>query len=107
MFLGTESATHDRILDFSTAVTGTLFYVPPADFLDDLPAPPALGGRTVPRPAQPPEPAATATAAATGDGSLSIGGLGRNTGSTASGDGPAGDGSTATGNGNQNRSTTP
>ncbi|MFJ5307195.1 Dyp-type peroxidase [Streptomyces sp. NPDC088350] len=37
MFLGTDSATHDRILDFSTAVTGTLFFVPSADFLDDLP----------------------------------------------------------------------
>ncbi|ONM48378.1 Dyp-type peroxidase [Nocardia donostiensis] len=40
MFLGTEDATHDRILDFSTAVTGTLFFVPPQDFLDDLPDPP-------------------------------------------------------------------
>ncbi|GHA78768.1 peroxidase [Streptomyces canarius] len=41
MFLGTESAPHDRILDFSTAVTGTLFFTPTADFLEDLPAPPA------------------------------------------------------------------
>jgi putative iron-dependent peroxidase len=40
MFLGTDSASHDRILDFSTAVTGSLFYVPSADFLDDLPASP-------------------------------------------------------------------
>lgn len=38
MFLGTPDATHDRILDFSTAVTGTLFYTPSADFLDQLPA---------------------------------------------------------------------
>ena len=37
MFLGTDSASHDRILDFSTAVTGSLFHVPSADFLDDLP----------------------------------------------------------------------
>ncbi|MFJ9896546.1 Dyp-type peroxidase [Streptomyces sp. NPDC091280] len=37
MFLGTDSASHDRILDFSTAVTGSLFFVPSADFLDDLP----------------------------------------------------------------------
>lgn len=42
MFLGTDSAAHDRILDFSTAVTGSLFFVPSADFLDDLPAPPVL-----------------------------------------------------------------
>ncbi|MEU9381283.1 Dyp-type peroxidase [Streptomyces sp. NPDC048279] len=40
MFLGTQDARHDRILDFSTAVTGTLFHVPSADFLDDLPAAP-------------------------------------------------------------------
>ncbi|WP_063836029.1 Dyp-type peroxidase [Actinacidiphila yeochonensis] len=37
MFLGTPDATHDRILDFSTAVTGALFFVPSADFLDDPP----------------------------------------------------------------------
>ncbi len=43
MFLGTESAPHDRILDFSTAVTGSLFFTPPADFLEDLPEPPAAG----------------------------------------------------------------
>jgi porphyrinogen peroxidase len=40
MFLGDEEASHDRILDFSTAVTGMLFFVPTADFLDDLPDPP-------------------------------------------------------------------
>ena len=42
MFLGEPYGNHDRILDFSTAVTGSLFYVPTADFLDDLPAPPPL-----------------------------------------------------------------
>src|SRR6266498_1016176 len=40
MFLGDEEASHDRILDFSTAVTGTLFFVPTADFLEDPPEPP-------------------------------------------------------------------
>ncbi|GAA4251183.1 Dyp-type peroxidase [Dactylosporangium darangshiense] len=40
MFLGAPPARHDRILDFSTAVTGTLFFVPGADFLDDPPKPP-------------------------------------------------------------------
>nr|WP_203643431.1 Dyp-type peroxidase [Streptomyces sp. SID14478] len=39
MFLGDPPGTHDRILDFSTAVTGCLFHVPSADFLDDLPDP--------------------------------------------------------------------
>jgi porphyrinogen peroxidase len=40
MFIGDPPGNHDRILDFSTAVTGTLFFVPSADFLDDLPGPP-------------------------------------------------------------------
>jgi porphyrinogen peroxidase len=35
MFLGLGDATHDRILDFSTALTGNLYFVPSADFLDD------------------------------------------------------------------------
>ncbi|MYR60761.1 peroxidase, partial [Streptomyces sp. SID625] len=41
MFLGDRPGVHDRILDFSTAVTGCLFHVPTADFLDDPPPPPA------------------------------------------------------------------
>ncbi|MGP4014546.1 Dyp-type peroxidase [Saccharopolyspora sp. 5N708] len=43
MFLGDPPARHDRILDFSTAVTGTLFFAPNADFLDNLPDPPKTG----------------------------------------------------------------
>jgi putative iron-dependent peroxidase len=54
MFVGSPPGTTDRILDFSTAVTGTLFFVPSSDFLDD---PPAAG------------------AAAAADGSLHIGSL--------------------------------
>ncbi|MFE6886997.1 Dyp-type peroxidase [Streptomyces sp. NPDC057694] len=56
MFLGDPPGNHDRILDFSTAVTGCLFHVPSADFLDDLPDPPP-------------------TAADVVDGSLGIGSL--------------------------------
>jgi putative iron-dependent peroxidase len=41
MFLGDPYGNYDRILDFSTALTGSLYYVPTGDFLDDLPAPPA------------------------------------------------------------------
>ena len=37
MFLGDPPGNTDRILDFSTALTGTLFFSPPADFLDDPP----------------------------------------------------------------------
>jgi putative iron-dependent peroxidase len=61
MFVGKPPGNHDRILDFSTAVTGTLFFVPSADFLDDPPAPAAER--------------ASAAEAAPADGSLGIGGL--------------------------------
>jgi putative iron-dependent peroxidase len=37
MFIGKPPGNHDRILDFSTAVTGGLFFVPDAEFLDDPP----------------------------------------------------------------------
>jgi putative iron-dependent peroxidase len=47
MFLGKPPGNHDRILDFSTAVTGNLFFVPTADFLDD---PPAGPGQAAPPP---------------------------------------------------------
>jgi len=60
MFLGDPPGITDRILDFSTAVTGGLFFSPTLDFLDD---PPPL-----------PAPAVAATPAY-GDGSLSIGSL--------------------------------
>jgi len=43
MFIGDPPGNYDRILDFSTAVTGALFFVPSQDFLDALPAPPAPG----------------------------------------------------------------
>jgi porphyrinogen peroxidase len=39
MFVGAPAGNYDRILDFSTALTGNLFFVPSADFLDDPPAP--------------------------------------------------------------------
>ena len=63
MFIGRPPGTHDRILDFSTAVTGSLFFVPPVDLLDDPPAP-------APAPA-----AAQEAPDAPGGGSLAIGGL--------------------------------
>ena len=34
MFIGNPPGNHDRVLDFSTAVTGTLFFVPSADLLE-------------------------------------------------------------------------
>jgi putative iron-dependent peroxidase len=37
MFEGTPTGDYDHLLDFSRAVTGNLFFVPSADFLDNLP----------------------------------------------------------------------
>ncbi|MEW2521630.1 Dyp-type peroxidase [Actinacidiphila alni] len=84
MFLGLPPATHDRILDFSTAVTGTLFYAPSADFLDDLPEPPASAAGTTaadPAPASVPAPvpAPEGPVPAVPDVSLGIGDLKRST----------------------------
>ncbi|MDT7584457.1 MAG: porphyrinogen peroxidase, partial [Pseudonocardiales bacterium] len=39
MFVGDPPGSYDRILDYSTPVTGTLFFVPTGEFLDDPPAP--------------------------------------------------------------------
>ena len=77
MFLGDPPGNYDRILDFSTAVTGTLFFVPTADFLDDPPPRPGDGvdaattedDEEVAAPRAPPGPRVG------GDGSLGIGGL--------------------------------
>jgi len=34
MFIGSPTGNYDRILDFSTAKTGSLFFVPTFDMLD-------------------------------------------------------------------------
>jgi putative iron-dependent peroxidase len=39
MFVGSPPGNYDRVLDFSTPVTGALFYVPASGFLEDPPAP--------------------------------------------------------------------
>lgn len=42
MFIGDPPGNYDRILDFSTVLTGNLYFVPTANFLEDQPsAPPA------------------------------------------------------------------
>jgi putative iron-dependent peroxidase len=77
MFIGRPPGKYDRILDFSTAVTGTLFFIPTSTFLDsvspDQPSPTACSTQ---------KPAAVsalaeigAISAATKDGSLGIGSL--------------------------------
>ncbi len=77
MFIGRPPGNYDRILDFSTAVTGGLFFVPSADFLDDLPAPAAAASApSVPATPPPPPPSSPPPLSAP-DGSLGIGGLKR------------------------------
>ncbi len=43
MFRGRPEGSSDRILDYSRPVTGTLFFAPSVDLLEDLPPPPARG----------------------------------------------------------------
>lgn len=64
MFVGNPPGTYDRILDVSTPVTGCLFFVPSADFLDDPSIVHAVGTA----------PASNEDAKPT-DGSLAIGNL--------------------------------
>jgi putative iron-dependent peroxidase len=66
MFIGDPPANTDRILDFSTALTGTMFFTPTVDFLNN---PPPLPGSVS---AQPPE---VTVAPVSQHGSLGIGSL--------------------------------
>lgn len=53
MFLGDPPGNTDRILDFSTALTGSLFFIPTADFLDEVPdGPVAAAEASSPAPPQ-------------------------------------------------------
>jgi porphyrinogen peroxidase len=45
MVIGAPAGDTDRVLDFSTAITGSLFFVPGAAFLDDPPPPCGAFGR--------------------------------------------------------------
>ncbi len=72
MFVGRPPGNYDRLLDFSRAITGNLFFVPSATFLEDVTddqsadAPPS---------AAPEASAASQSGAPGGDGSLGIGSL--------------------------------
>ncbi|WP_045702016.1 Dyp-type peroxidase [Streptomyces rubellomurinus] len=81
MFIGRPPGTTDRLLDFSTAVTGSLFFVPGADFLDAPPPAPPPAPRTAP-------PTAAPSRGARSDGSLGIGSLRRTAGPQTSRTGP-------------------
>jgi putative iron-dependent peroxidase len=71
MFVGVPPGNYDRLLDFSRAVTGGLFFVPSQPLLEALAAREPASATALPTTAT-----ATAAAAATaGDGSLNIGSL--------------------------------
>jgi porphyrinogen peroxidase len=70
MFVGRPPGNYDRLLDFSRAVTGSLFFVPSAAFLDNIggdgPDPTAIGVS----PTSDPPPASSARDTSLGIGSL-------------------------------------
>lgn len=84
MFIGRPPGNYDRILDFSTAVTGGLFFIPTATFLDGVsPDQPAASDQRVSSASSDAENLATASTPAetsaapapSKDGSLGIGSL--------------------------------
>jgi len=78
MFVGRPPGNYDRILDFSTAVTGNLFFIPTASFLDsvspDQPPPAVSSGAPELATASAPVETSASTAPSK-DGSLGIGSL--------------------------------
>jgi len=76
MFIGRPPGNYDRILDFSTAVTGNLFFIPTATFLDNVA--PDQSGTTSSSSAPVPTPGpvgSSPVARSSKDGSLGIGSL--------------------------------
>ncbi len=69
MFIGSPPGNYDRILDFSRAVTGTLFFSPSASFLD------SVTPDGVPAAPAPTQTGSSPDAQRASDGSLGIGSL--------------------------------
>ncbi len=74
MFVGRPPGNYDRLLDFSRAVTGNLFFVPSATFLEEVtPDQPPAAGPVTPSPTIKPSQSIPSMS----DGSLGIGSLKR------------------------------
>jgi putative iron-dependent peroxidase len=74
MFVGRPPGNYDRLLNFSRAVTGNLFFVPTATFLEDVTEDqPAAASN--PDPDAPPEAEPSSSVSPVRDGSLGIGSL--------------------------------
>ncbi len=72
MFIGRPPGNYDRLLDFSHAVTGSLFFAPSATFLENV-SEDLTAGTSSSAPAAPAEPSPSVPKE--NDGSLSIGSL--------------------------------
>jgi putative iron-dependent peroxidase len=77
MFVGRPPGNYDRILDFSRAVTGTLFFVPTATFLDEIAPDPAAPAPAEPASDQPATEAPPESRPSPSEGSLGVGSLRR------------------------------
>jgi porphyrinogen peroxidase len=77
MFIGRPPGNYDRILDFSTAITGSLFFIPTATFLDSVsPDEPAPAASPAPQnPATASVSIETSASTRPSNGSLGIGSL--------------------------------
>ena len=74
MFVGKPPGNYDRLLDFSRAVTGTLFFVPTATFLEDV-APTAGAAASTEAEDESVAPSEPSPPPSLPDGSLGIGSL--------------------------------
>ena len=75
MFVGRPPGNYDRLLDFSRAVTGTLFFVPSATFLDNVATEEAAPSTAGPTSKEPEAEDTSTTRLSPPDGSLGIGSL--------------------------------
>ena len=75
MFVGKPPGNYDRLLDFSRAVTGTLFFVPSATFLENAATDPAAPSNSPPDTSEREAEDQSKTRLSSPDGSLGIGSL--------------------------------
>ena len=76
MFIGRPPGNYDRLLDFSRAVTGNLFFVPSATFLENVTEDPTIDGQpAVAESRAAPAAETSSSIPSMSDGSLSIGSL--------------------------------
>ncbi len=75
MFVGLPPGNYDRLLDFSSAVTGTLFFVPSATFLEDVATMQVTTSTADPTSKEPATQDKSTSRLSASDGSLGIGSL--------------------------------